>query len=53
MVDQSPLARTPRSTPALYLGIYDRKPFYEIDDAEWMRYFETNVLSGIRLAQDA
>ena len=24
MVDQAPLARTPRSTPLLYLGLYDR-----------------------------
>ena len=24
MVDQSLLARTPRSTPILYLGLYDR-----------------------------
>jgi NAD(P)-dependent dehydrogenase (short-subunit alcohol dehydrogenase family) len=33
------------------LGNYDRKPFYEIDDAEWMRYFEVNVLSGVRFAR--
>ena len=33
------------------LGIYDRKPFYEIDDAEWLRYFEVNVLSGVRFAR--
>jgi len=33
------------------LGIYDRKPFYEIDDAEWMRSFEVNVLSGVRFAR--
>ena len=24
MVDQAPLARTPRSTPILYIGLYDR-----------------------------
>src|SRR5437764_10381206 len=24
MVDQAPLARTPRSTPILYLGLFDR-----------------------------
>ena len=24
MIDQAPLARTPRSTPLLYLGLYDR-----------------------------
>ncbi len=33
------------------LGIYDRRPFFEIDDAEWMRYFEVNVLSGVRFAR--
>jgi NAD(P)-dependent dehydrogenase (short-subunit alcohol dehydrogenase family) len=33
------------------LGIYDRKPFFEIDDAEWLRYFEVNVLSGVRFAR--
>jgi NAD(P)-dependent dehydrogenase (short-subunit alcohol dehydrogenase family) len=33
------------------LGIYARAPFFEIADAEWMRYFEVNVLSGIRFAR--
>ena len=33
------------------LGIYDRKGFYDIEDAEWMRYFEVNVLSGVRFAR--
>ena len=33
------------------LGIYARMPFFEIPDAEWMRYFEVNVLSGVRFAR--
>lgn len=33
------------------LGIYGPQPFFEIDDAEWSRYFEVNVLSGVRLAR--
>ncbi len=33
------------------LGIYARAPFFEIPDAEWTRYFEVNVLSGIRFAR--
>lgn len=33
------------------LGIYGTQPFLEIDDAEWARYFEVNVMSGVRLAR--
>ncbi|MGV8985923.1 MAG: SDR family NAD(P)-dependent oxidoreductase [Cypionkella sp.] len=33
------------------LGIYEAKPFAEIDDDEWRRFFEVNVLSGIRLSR--
>ena len=34
------------------LGIYELKPFAELSDADWLRYFETNVLSGVRLARE-
>jgi NAD(P)-dependent dehydrogenase (short-subunit alcohol dehydrogenase family) len=33
------------------LGIFEPKPFELIGDAEWMRFFEMNVLSGARLAR--
>ena len=33
------------------LGIFEPKPFEEIPDADWTRFFEINVLSGIRLAR--
>ncbi|TAJ81891.1 SDR family NAD(P)-dependent oxidoreductase [Reyranella sp.] len=33
------------------LGIYDRKPAFEIDDAEWQRFFEVNVMSGVRFTR--
>ena len=33
------------------LGIYGRMPFFDIADAEWLRYFEVNVLSGVRFAR--
>ena len=33
------------------LGIFEPKAFEEITDAEWERFFQVNVLSGIRLAR--
>ena len=33
------------------LGIFEPKPFEEIPDSDWLRFFEVNVLSGIRLAR--
>jgi NAD(P)-dependent dehydrogenase (short-subunit alcohol dehydrogenase family) len=33
------------------LGIFNPQPFEEISDAEWRRFFEVNVLSGIRLSR--
>jgi NAD(P)-dependent dehydrogenase (short-subunit alcohol dehydrogenase family) len=33
------------------LGIFDPKPFAEIPDPEWLRFFEVNVLSGVRLSR--
>ncbi|MFL5401941.1 MAG: SDR family NAD(P)-dependent oxidoreductase [Gemmatimonadales bacterium] len=33
------------------LGIFEPKPFEQISDADWLRFFETNVLSGVRLTR--
>jgi len=33
------------------LGIFEVKPFEEISDEEWKRFFDVNVLSGARLAR--
>jgi NAD(P)-dependent dehydrogenase (short-subunit alcohol dehydrogenase family) len=33
------------------MGIFEPKPFGEISDAEWLRFFEINVLSGVRLSR--
>jgi NAD(P)-dependent dehydrogenase (short-subunit alcohol dehydrogenase family) len=45
-----------RSVPALdilvnNLGIFEPKPFPEITDEDWLRFFEVNVLSGARLSR--
>jgi NAD(P)-dependent dehydrogenase (short-subunit alcohol dehydrogenase family) len=33
------------------LGIFEPKPFAEISDADWLRFFEVNVMSGVRLSR--
>src|ERR1700719_3140278 len=33
------------------LGIFNPQPFEEISDEEWRRFFEVNVLSGVRLSR--
>src|ERR1700693_4301953 len=33
------------------LGIFEPKPFAEITDDDWRRFFEVNVLSGVRLSR--
>jgi NAD(P)-dependent dehydrogenase (short-subunit alcohol dehydrogenase family) len=33
------------------LGIFEPKPFEAITDADWHRFFDTNVMSGIRLSR--
>jgi NAD(P)-dependent dehydrogenase (short-subunit alcohol dehydrogenase family) len=32
-------------------GIFEPKDFFEIPDADWTRFFETNVMSGVRLSR--
>ncbi|MDO1528382.1 SDR family oxidoreductase [Fulvimonas sp. R45] len=33
------------------LGIFEPKGFFEIPDEDWLRFFEVNVLGGVRLAR--
>jgi NAD(P)-dependent dehydrogenase (short-subunit alcohol dehydrogenase family) len=33
------------------LGIFEPKPFEQISDRDWLRMFEVNVLSGVRLSR--
>ena len=33
------------------LGIFEVKPFLEISDDDWHRFFDVNVLSGVRLSR--
>lgn len=33
------------------VGIYRTQDFFEIPDSEWERFFEVNVMSGVRLAR--
>jgi NAD(P)-dependent dehydrogenase (short-subunit alcohol dehydrogenase family) len=33
------------------VGIFEPKPFTEIPDSDWLRFFEVNVMSGVRLSR--
>ena len=33
------------------LGIFEPRPFEQIGDDDWLRFFEVNVMSGVRLAR--
>ena len=33
------------------LGIFEPKPFEDVSDEDWRRFFEVNVLSGVRLSR--
>jgi NAD(P)-dependent dehydrogenase (short-subunit alcohol dehydrogenase family) len=33
------------------LGIFEAKLFEDIPDADWLRFFEVNILSGVRLSR--
>ncbi|GAB3576685.1 SDR family NAD(P)-dependent oxidoreductase [Hymenobacter daeguensis] len=50
------VARLLRAVPTVDIlvnnvGIFEPKPFAEIPDEDWVRFFEVNVLSGVRLAR--
>ncbi len=45
--------QTVRSVDVLInnMGIFEPKPFEKIPDEDWMRFFEANVMSGVRLSR--
>jgi NAD(P)-dependent dehydrogenase (short-subunit alcohol dehydrogenase family) len=47
------LARTHPGVEILVnnLGIFEPKPFEDIPDSDWARFFDVNVISGVRLAR--
>jgi len=54
--DAAGVASFVKQTPAAdvlinNLGIFEPKPFLEIPDADWLRFFEVNVLSGVRMTR--
>jgi NAD(P)-dependent dehydrogenase (short-subunit alcohol dehydrogenase family) len=53
VADPAPLLDQEPETDILInnLGVYAAQPALEIPDEEWRRYFETNVLAGIRLTR--
>ena len=34
------------------VGIFEPKPFEQIPDDDWLRFFDTNVMSGVRLSRN-
>jgi NAD(P)-dependent dehydrogenase (short-subunit alcohol dehydrogenase family) len=53
---QDGLARVIEAAPEVDIlvnnaGIFEPKPFFEIPDEDWRRFFEVNVLSGVRLSR--
>jgi len=56
LVDEAGVAALIKQFPAVdilvnNLGIFEPKPFDQIPDADWRRFFEVNVLSGVRLSR--
>ena len=54
--DAAGVARLTAELPATDIlvnnaGIFDPKPFFEVPDEEWEQFFQTNVMSGVRLSR--
>ncbi|MGO4307863.1 SDR family NAD(P)-dependent oxidoreductase [Cupriavidus sp. RAF12] len=57
LVDAAVCAQLIKAHPAIdilvnNLGIFQPQDFFDTPDSEWTRFFETNVLTGVRLSRD-